>query len=67
MSKLSSRDYDHYDRYGEMSRYAKQDKVVDFDYCEEYLKGLHQTKYYYGSVKHIFIQFWFADWYENPV
>ena len=24
---------------------------MDFDYCEEYLKGVYQTKYYYGSVK----------------
>ena len=22
-----------------------------FDYCEEYLKGIYQTKCYYGSVK----------------
>ena len=26
---------------------------MDFDYCEEYLKGLYQTKYYYGNVKNI--------------
>ena len=24
---------------------------MDFDYYDEYLKGVHQTKYYYGSVK----------------
>ena len=24
---------------------------MDFDYREEYLKGVYQTKYYYGSVK----------------
>ena len=24
---------------------------MGFDYCEEYLKGVCQTKYYYGSVK----------------
>ena len=24
---------------------------MDFDYLEEYLKGVYQTKYYYGSVK----------------
>ena len=24
---------------------------MEFDYGEEYLKGLYQTKYYYGSVK----------------
>ena len=25
--------------------------MMDFDYREEYLKGVYQTKYYYGSVK----------------
>ena len=25
--------------------------MMDFDYREEYLKGIYQTKYYYGSVK----------------
>ena len=25
--------------------------MMEFDYCEEYLKGLYQTKYYYDSVK----------------
>ena len=24
---------------------------MDFDYRDEYLKGIYQTKYYYGSVK----------------
>ena len=24
---------------------------MDFDYCEEYLKGVYQTKCFYGSVK----------------
>ena len=24
---------------------------MDFDYCEEYLKGVYQAKYYYSSVK----------------
>ena len=24
---------------------------MDFGYCEEYLKGVYQTKYFYGSVK----------------
>ena len=24
---------------------------MGFDYCEEYLKGVYQTKYYYGIVK----------------
>ena len=24
---------------------------MDFDYREEYVKGLYQTKHYYGSVK----------------
>ena len=45
MSKLLSCDYDHYKRYGEM------EKMMDFDYCDEYLKRVYQTKYYYGSVK----------------
>ena len=26
-------------------------KMMDFGYCEEYLKRVYQTKYYYGSVK----------------
>ena len=26
-------------------------KIMDFDYRDEYLKGIYQTKYYYGSVK----------------
>ena len=41
---------------------SQQEKMMDFDYREEYLKGvsyimkiispwLYQTKYYYGSVK----------------
>ena len=25
--------------------------MIDFDYREEYLKGVYQTKYYYGNVK----------------
>ena len=25
--------------------------MMDFDYRDEYLKGVYQTKYYYGSVK----------------
>ena len=24
---------------------------MDFDYCEEYLRGVYQTKYYYGNIK----------------
>ena len=32
-------------------RRDQQEKMMDFDYCEEYLKGVYQTKYYYGSVK----------------
>ena len=32
-------------------RRAQQKKMKDFDYLEEYLKGIYQTKYYYGSVK----------------
>ena len=30
---------------------VKHEEIIDFDYCEEYLKGIYQTKYYYGSVK----------------
>ena len=26
-------------------------KMIDFDYRQEYLKGVCQTKYYYGSAK----------------
>ena len=34
---------------------VKQGKMMDIDYCEEYLKGIYQIlyyiiKYYYGSV-----------------
>ena len=29
---------------------GQQEKMMDFDYREEYLKGVYQTKYY-GSVK----------------
>ena len=34
-------------------RCVKQKKMMDFDYCEEYLKTVYQTKtkYYYGSIK----------------
>ena len=32
-------------------RCIKQEEKVDFNYCEEYLKGLYQTKFYYDSVK----------------
>ena len=32
-------------------RCVKQEKMMDFDYCEEYLKRVYQTKNYYGSVK----------------
>ena len=32
-------------------RRGQQKKMMDFDYREEYLKGVYQTKYYYGSVK----------------
>ena len=32
-------------------RRGQQEKMMDFDYCDEYLKEVHQTKYYYGSVK----------------
>ena len=35
-------------------RCGQHEKMMEFDYREEYLKGvsqLYQTKYYYGSVK----------------
>ena len=32
-------------------RCVKQEKKIDFDYYEEYLKGVYQTKDYYGIVK----------------
>ena len=32
-------------------RRDEQQKVMDFDYCEEYIKGVYKTKYYYDSVK----------------
>ena len=32
-------------------RRGQQEKMMDFDYREEYSKGVYQTKYYYGSVK----------------
>ena len=32
-------------------RRGQLEKMMEFDYREEYLKGLYQTKYYYGSVK----------------
>ena len=32
-------------------RRGEQEKMMDFDYCEEYLKGVYQTKYYYGSFR----------------
>ena len=32
-------------------RRDQQEKMMDFNYHEEYLKGVYQTKYYYGSVK----------------
>ena len=47
MSKLFSC---HYERYGEMSP-RSAGKMMDFDCREEYLKGVYQTKYYYGSAK----------------
>ena len=33
------------------SRRGLQEKMVDFDKLGEYLKGVYQTRYYYGSVK----------------
>ena len=41
----------HYERYGEISPRSKGKKMMDFDYRQEYLKGVNQTKYYYESVK----------------
>ena len=38
-------------------RRGQQKKMMDFDYREEYLKGVYQTKYYYGSVKKSTIPF----------
>ena len=32
-------------------RRGQQEKMMNFDYRKEYLKGLYQTKYYCGSVK----------------
>ena len=32
-------------------RHSQQEKMIDSDYREEYVKGVYQTKYYYGSVK----------------
>ena len=32
-------------------RRGQQEKIMDFDYREEQLKRVYQTKYYYGSVK----------------
>ena len=29
----------------------QQENIMDIDYCEKYLKGVYQTKYYYRSVK----------------
>ena len=48
MSKLFSC---HCERYGEISPRSTGKKMIDFDYREEYLKGVYQIKYYYGSVK----------------
>ena len=50
MSKLFSC---HYEQYVKCRR-GQKEKMMDFDYREEYLKGvswLCQTKCYYGSVK----------------
>ena len=33
------------------SPHGHQEKIMDFNYREEYLKVVYQTKYYYGSVK----------------
>ena len=32
-------------------RCGQHEKIMDFDYLEEHLKGVYQTKYYYDSVK----------------
>ena len=31
--------------------WVKKENMMDFNYCEEYLKEVHQTKHYYGSIK----------------
>ena len=31
--------------------------MIDFDYREEYLKGVYQTKYFYGRVKKSTVSF----------
>ena len=51
MSKLFPCHYEH--ATNNMVKYGRgqQEKMMDFDYHEEYLKGVYQTKYYYGSVK----------------
>ena len=59
MSKLFPCHYEH--ATNNMVKYGRgqQEKMMDFDYHEEYLKGVYHTKYYYGSVKHwhVLIQF----------
>ena len=47
MSKLFSCHYENMLK----CRRGQQEKMMDFDYREEYLKAVYQTKYYYGSVK----------------
>ena len=32
-------------------RLGQQEKMMDFDYRKLYLKGVYQTKFYWGSVK----------------
>ena len=38
-------------------RCSHQKKIIDFNYREEYLKGVYQIKYYFGSVKKNTISF----------
>ena len=40
---------------------SQQEKMMDFDCREEYLKGVYQTKYCYGSVKKCTFSF-SSDW-----
>ena len=55
MSKLFSCDYDYYERYHTNGMVkcgcVKEEKMMDIDCSEEYLKGVYQSNYYYGSVK----------------
>ena len=53
MSRLFSCDYDHYDmikshwtvNFYEMDTEPSTGKMMDFDYCEEYLKSIWNKKF----------------------